>query len=404
MMIALYVGWGLFAASVGYLLVASFCVLKFRRNLGRTPAAPKDQPGVTLYKPLHGLDCGLMQNLASFCRQDYPDYQIVFGVSDANDPAISVVHEIMAEFPKIDMELVISGRSNGNNPKVNNLINMDALAKHDVLIISDSDMRVEADYIRRVIGGFESERVGLVTCLYKGTPVPGLASHLGAMFINQWFTPSALIPATFGQMKHCFGATMAIRRDVLLQIGGLDALVGNLADDYTLGRLVREAGYDIRLGDAIIENIVEEADVRSLVLHELRWARTIRSVEPLGFVSTFLTDTIPLGIIVGLMAYLTGYGLFWVLMPIIMALCARIILHFSTKVTFISKQSVPFWMIPVRDVLSFVVRLLCYTGRTVNWRDSNLSVGKAGELSHLKSRSTADKRYEKDPVPESTLL
>ena len=265
-------------------------------------------------------------------------------------------------------------------------------------------MRAEADYIRRVVSGFQSEGVGLVTCLYKGTPAPGLASQLGVMFINQWFVPSALIPATFGEMKHCFGATMAIKRDVLKQIGGLEALVGNLADDYTLGRLVREAGYSIRLGDVVVENVVEEAGILPLIRHELRWARTIRSVEPLGFLSTFLTDTIPLSILVGLLAHVAGYGLPWVLMPFGLTFFVRIILHFSTKATFISKQSVSFWIIPVRDVLSFVVRLLCYTGQTVSWRDSNLSVGKDGELNRSTPRNSVDKKYEKDPIPESPFV
>jgi len=404
MSIALYIGWVLFAASVGYLLVASYCVLRFRRRLSKTPKPLTEHPGVTLYKPLHGLDYGLKQNLLTFCRQDYPSYQVVFGVSDSSDRAISVVRELIRECPDVDMELVISSDSNGNNPKVSNLINMDAFAKHDVLIISDSDMQVEADYIKRVVGGFDSDRVGLVTCLYKGTAAPGLASQLGVMFINQWFTPSALIPATFGKMKHCFGATMAIKRSVLNQIGGFEALAGNLADDYTLGRLVRGADYEIRLGDVVIENIVEEAGVKSLILHELRWARTIRSVEPLGFLSTFLTDSIPLGLLAGLLAYVTGYGLPWVIGPFVLAFAVRIILHFSTKATFISKQSVPFWIIPVRDVLSFLVRLLCYTGQTVNWRNSNLSVGKDGEINQSDPSNTAVKRYEKNPISESPVL
>ena len=404
MSIALYIGWVLFAASVGYVLVASYCVLRFKRRLSNTPGTLTAHPGVTLYKPLHGLDYGLKQNLLTFCRQDYPNYQVVFGVSDSNDGAVSVVRELMSECPDVDMELVINSDTNGGNPKVSNLINMDAFAKHDVLIISDSDMRVKADYIKRVVGGFDSDRVGLVTCLYKGTAAPGLASRLGAMFINQWFTPSALIPAMFGKMKHCFGATMAIKRDTLNRIGGFDALAGNLADDHTLGRLVRDADYDIRLGNVVIENVVEEAGVKSLILHELRWARTIRSVEPLGFLSTFLTDTIPLGMLAGLLAYIAGYGLPWVIGPFVLAFAVRIILHFSTKATFISKQSVPFWIIPVRDVLSFLVRLLCYTGQTVSWRDSNLSVGKDGEINHSDPRSTAVNRYEKDPIPESSVL
>ncbi len=400
----LYFGWTVFAASLGYLLVAVYCVLSFGRRLSRPAATPKGRPGVTLYKPLCGTEYGMKENLLSFCRQDYPDYQVVFGVSDADDPAISVVRGVISACPDVDAELVVNGGSNGNNPKVSNLINMDAVARHDILIISDSDMRVEADYVERVVAGFDSDRVGLVTCLYKGTPAPGLASHLGAMFINQWFTPSALIPALFGKMKHCFGATMAIMRDVLNEIGRLDAIAANLADDYTLGRLVREAGYEIRLADVVVENMVEEADLKALVLHELRWARTIRAVEPKGFLSTFLTDTVPLGLVLGGAVFLAGHGWAWAAAPVVLALSFRLLLHFATRATFPSQRPVPFWLIPVRDLLSFFVRLLCYTGGTVNWRNSVLSVGKGGKIGRSVPRRTVKKRYEKNSVPESPVV
>lgn len=381
--IALYIAATLFAASIGYVLVACYCVLKFKKQLMATTPALTEHPGATLYKPLYGMEFELKQNLRSFFLQDYPNFQIVFGVGKEDDLAVATVRELMAEHPDSDAELVIDGTSNGYNPKVSNLINMNKVAKYDLLIISDSDMIVKPDYIDRVVAGFSNPAIGLVTCLYKGTPAPGLASHLGAMFISQWFTPSALIPATFGKMQNCFGATMAVKRSVLTEIGGLEALVSNLADDYTLGRLIREAGYEIALGPVVVENCVEEKSFKSLVLHELRWARTIRSVEPLGFLSTFLTDAIPLAIITGFLAFFADYGVLWAIAPFLLALTTRLLLHFSTKSTFSSKQPLSFWIIPIRDILSFLVRLLCYTGRTVNWRDTELSVEKGGEITHL---------------------
>ena len=409
--IVLYFTSAVFVASLMYVLVATFCVLKFRSELLRASAPRSDRPGVTLYKPLHGLDSGLKENLLSFCRQDYPSFQIVFGVSNADDPAVPVVREIISVCSDVDIELVINGHTNGNNPKVSNLINMDAVAKHDVLVISDSDMRVPPDYIDRVVAGFDDPRCGLVTCLYKGTPAPGLASNLGAMFINQWFTPSALIPATFGKMQHCFGATMAIKRSVLAEIGGFEALVENLADDYMLGKLVRDAGYGIHLAGVAVENIVEEADIKSLVLHELRWARTIRSVEPLGFLSTFVTDAIPLGLLVSLMMVSQGFTWPLVATPLCSAVFARIFLHFSTKATFSSKHPVSIWIIPVRDVLSLIVRLLCFTGRTVNWRNSELAVGKGGKIDlqiscekGIGKTKKGNDDNEKDTVPEPSVL
>ncbi|MDA0305953.1 MAG: bacteriohopanetetrol glucosamine biosynthesis glycosyltransferase HpnI [Proteobacteria bacterium] len=402
--IALYLAWSIFAASLGYGLVAVFCVLKFRKKLSSPFVAPSVRGSVTLYKPLHGLDYGMKQNLLSFCRQDYPNYQVVFGVTSADDPAISVVREVMSACPDVDTVLVINGRWNGDNPKVSNLINMDEAANNDILVISDSDMRVEPDYLDRVVGEFSSDKTGLVTCLYKGTPAPGLASKLGAMFISQWFTPSALIAATFGEMKHCFGTTMAVKRNVLEKIGGFEAIAGNLADDYTLGRLVREAGLDIRLANVVVENIIEETSLRSLIVHELRWARTIRSVEPLGFLSTFLTDTLPLSLILTILSAIAGHDWAWIAAPLTLAIIVRVALHFSTKASFISKHPVSIWIIPIRDLLSFFVRLLCYTGRTVNWRNSELSVGKGGKINNSSSVIKADTQNEKDTVSEPPVL
>jgi len=380
MEIAVYISWAILAASIGYTLVASACVIMFEGKCAKPLPRPSEWPTVTLFKPLHGLDYELEENLKSFCAQDYPAYQVIFGVSSPQDPAIPVVRTLLASFPDLDAEIVIDERINGGNPKVSNLINMDKVAKNDVLIISDSDMRVKPDYIQKVVSGFSAPDTGVVTCLYRGTSAPGFASQLGAMFINQWFAPSALIPATFGEMSNCFGATMAIPRKVLTEIGGLKALASNLADDHTMGLLARKHGHKITLGTVVVENIVEEKDLKALILHELRWARTIRSVAPLGFASTFLTDTFPIGLVVSFLMYLAGWDLGWALLPAGIAIGARLVLHGSTIGIFSSRNPSDSWIFPIRDLLSFFVRLICYTGKTVSWRSSHLSVGSGGEI------------------------
>lgn len=378
--IAVYISWTFLAASIGYMLTASACVIIFEGKCAGPTSKPKEWPTVTLFKPLHGLDFELEANLRSFCAQEYPAYQVIFGVSSADDPAIPIVRDLLASLPDLDAELVIDATINGSNPKVSNLINMDKIAKNDVLIISDSDMRVKPDYIQKIVGGFNTPKVGVVTCLYHGTPAPGFASQLGAMFINQWFAPSALIPATFGKMSNCFGATMAIRRQILTEIGGFEALASNLADDHTMGQLTRNLGYDITLANVVVENFVEEKSLKALIHHELRWARTIRSIAPLGFASTFLTDTIPIGLIVSLLMYLNDWDLGWALLPTGIAIGARLVLHGSTIGIFSSKNPSDSWIFPIRDLLSFFVRLICYMGKTVSWRSSHLSVGSGGEI------------------------
>lgn len=378
--IAVYISWAFLAASIGYMLTASACVIIFEGKCAGPTSKPKEWPTVTLFKPLHGLDFELKTNLRSFCTQEYPAYQVIFGVSSADDPAIPIVRDLLASLPDLDAELVIDATINGSNPKVSNLINMDKIAKNDVLIISDSDMRVKLDYIQKIVGGFNTPKVGVVTCLYYGTPAPGFASQLGAMFINQWFAPSALIPATFGKMSNCFGATMAIRRQILTEIGGFESLASNLADDHTMGQRARNLGYDITLANVVVENFVEEKSLKALIHHELRWARTIRSIAPLGFASTFLTDTIPIGLIVSLFMYLADWDLGWALLPTGIAIGARLVLHGSTIGIFSSKNPSDSWIFPIRDLLSFFVRLICYMGKTVSWRSSHLSVGSGGEI------------------------
>lgn len=409
--IAVYIVCAIFAASVGYVMVASYCVLRFSKRTATNPAADLDaardtdarRPGVSIYKPLHGMDFELSENLLSFCRQDYPDFEILFGVASDDDPAAAIARDVIAQCPSVDAKLIVDDRVNGANPKVSNLINMDAAASKELLVISDSDMRVGPDYLTRVVQAFNTERVGLVTCLYTGKPAPGLASRLGAMFINGWFLPSSLIPATFGGIQHCFGATMAIHRELLQSIGGLDAIAENLADDFSLGKLVRDAGYEVRLSGAVLENQVDEPDIKTLILHELRWARTIRSVEPAGYLSTFLTDTLPIGVLLGVLMGFSDSMAGWAAWPPILALAAKTALQFSTSVTFSSKPRMSIWLLVVRDFLNFVVRVLSFAGHKVNWRDSQLSVNRGGVID-TPATNRLDDDFKKDSVPQSPVL
>lgn len=381
MNILMNIALGLATASMAYMLLGIFSVLRFAPRL-KAKATPKSRPAISIFKPIYGLDYGLKENLTSFMKQDYPEFQVVFGVQRADDPAIPVIRQVLAENPDVDAELVIDEKRHGENLKVGNIINISEKAKHGILAISDSDMRVEPDYLDRLALAFDGGKVGLVTCLYKGKPAPGTASRLGAMFINEWFLPSALIPATFGPQKHCFGATMAVTRDALQKIGGFQALVTNLADDYMLGRLVREAGYDIRLAPVVVENIVQEESLSGLYQHELRWARTIKAVEPLGFLSTFLTDLLPWSILAGGLVLIQTGAAGLAIMPVAAALIIRLALQATVGISVKVKGGGSFFLIPVRDFLSFFTRVMCYTGRKVKWRDAEMAVDEGGQLSN----------------------
>lgn len=370
-----YAALGLLALSAAYICLATMCVLLFHRRLKcAAGGAPKDQPPVTILKPLCGLEHGLIENLRSFCRQDYDRFQIVFGVRDADDPVIAVVKSIRAEFPEHDLVLVVNGRVIGRNLKVSNLVNMFSAARHDILVIADSDMRVRPDYLRAVVAPFARADVGATTCLYSGSSGSSPVSRLGAMFINDWFLPSALIPAILGKLAFCFGATMAVRRAVLAAGGGFEALAGFLADDYKLGQLVAAQKRMIALVPYVVENVVAEDSLKSLFDHEIRWARTIRSVQPVGYALSAVTEILPIALVAAIPMYILTDSALLAAVPVIGALALRLGLHYAVGAAVGAKGVHAPWLVPLRDLLSLAVRISSYSGNTVLWRQQVLTV------------------------------
>lgn len=357
-----------------YWIVAFACVVRFARQ--RPPGARVLRP-VSVLKPLRGDDGALYENLQSFCRQSYPDFEIVFGVADARDPAVAVVHRLVRELPDVRLRLVVDDRTCGANRKVSNLANLLAHAKHDTLVIADSDMRVGPDYLRAVVAPLEESRVGLVTCLYRGVAPGGVASRLGAMFINEWFLPSALVGTRLEPLRHAFGATIACRRTTLAMIGGFEAIADQLADDYMLGWLVSRAGFRVVLVPYVVENRIAERSLRALLLHELRWARTFRTLRPVSYFCSLFTYGIPLSAIwlalsgggrLACVATLSHLGLRCV---------GRLVLYRSLG------QRPPWqdiWLVPIRDVVSFAIGIGSFLGRTVRWNDERFRVRGNGRL------------------------
>lgn len=365
---------GLAGMSFVYVIVALCAVFVFRRRLAKAAGARHWVPA-TVLKPLHGAEFELMENLRSFCLQEGGNYQIVFGVCDSTDPAIDVVHRLQAMFPSRDIDLVIDPRIIGANRKVSNLANMMARARHDVIVIADSDMRVGPDYLGTVIAPFADPAVGAATCLYRGRPRGDRPSRLGAMFINEWFLPSALIPAVFGRLSYCFGATMAVRRGVLSAIGSFESLANLLADDYMLGHLVTRQGFKVALVPYLVENVVVEPTVKDLFLHELRWARTMRSVQPVGYALSSITEMTPLAAIAAVLLLLNSASALPALA--LLAVAAALRLGLQAAVCTLSQAGgcrSP-GLIPLRDLLSLVVRVISFFGNRILWRDQAFVIG-----------------------------
>lgn len=316
----------------------------------------------------------MAENLRSFCLQDYEEFQVVFGVHDENDAALPIIRSLIEEFPDRDLSLVVDDTIIGSNYKVSNLANMFASARHDIIVIADSDMRVCRDYLKAVVAPFSDPKVGAATCVYSGRAKGKLAPQLGAMFVNDWFLPSALIPAIFGRLTYCFGATMAIRRSNLEAFGSFGALANVLADDYMFGRLVHKQGDRIALVPYVVENVIEEASLKALFLHELRWARTIKSVEPLGYAAASITEVMPLAVLAaGCLYALTGVSEYAFSIFAIAAVL-RLALHYTISSTIPGRGTAKPWLVPLRDLLSPIIRFVSYFGRTVTWRERDFVI------------------------------
>jgi ceramide glucosyltransferase len=362
------------AVSLAYSAFAIIRVASFRRAANEP--ATEVRPAVTIAKPVCGVDADLEANLRSFCQQEYPQYQVIFGIRDPADPAGGLVRRIVEECKGRDVSLVADSRIVGANLKVSNLIHIARAATGEIIAVVDSDMRVGPEYLRRIVAPFADEGVGAVTCLYTGTPAAGLASILGSMFINEVFLPSVLVSLALQPLAFCFGATMAVRRSALEAIGGFEALADYLADDYMLGHLVRAAGLRVELAPYVVENIVSEPTLRGLFEHELRWARTIRSVRPLGYAFSVLTMATPWAMAFLLASRFSALG--WFGMGA--ALFLRAGLHVVVRLRFRPGRMAAPWWIPARDVLSFIVYCSSHFGRSVLWKETRFSVSTDGQL------------------------
>ena len=320
------------------------------------------------------------ENLRSFCEQDYPEYQIIFGLHGDDDDAIPVIQKIIEDYPQLDMAMVTDARLHGSNHKVSNLINMFPTARHEILIVSDSDMRVRKNYLHDIVAPFANAANGAVTCLYSGRTDDGMASKLNAMYINEWFLPSVLISNALKDINYCLGATMAVRREILTDIGGFKALANYLADDYMLGQMVSDRGYKVHLSHTIVDNLSYEPSFKSLFLHELRWARTLKTAEPLGYMGTFMTDTLIISIFTAFFALLFTQHTFLPASILGITITARILLHLQVKSALKLNGSGSLLLIPARELLTFIIRIVSFMGNSIEWRNYTCSVDYDGVM------------------------
>jgi ceramide glucosyltransferase len=371
------------AASLSYTAFALSRVAAFgRRPVERDHATPP----VTVLKPLHGAEPLLAEKLRSFCDQDYPAYEVILGTRDAGDAALMVARDVAASLNssagRHARVRIVSADENAPrhaNPKADTLAGMVPHARGELLAIADSDMRVDPNWLRAIAAPFADPQVGAVTCLYRGEPADdGLASALGAMANHEHFAPSVLVAQALGPPRYTFGATMAVRREVFEAIGGLAALGTHLADDARLGELVARRGLRVHLSRYVVANVVAEPGLRALWEHEVRWARTHRTLRPGGYAGLLLTYPLPLAVLY--LAAARGRRRRVALAALGIAAALRFALRRAAGDAFGARPVGPAWLVPLRDALGLAVWVAAYRSRGVAWSGDAFTVRADGTL------------------------
>src|SRR5215470_863053 len=328
------------AVGCACLVYATFLTSRFPRRALPTPGA--SVPRITILKPLHGAEPGLSENLASFCTQNYPGaVQIILGVQDPRDDAIAVVEQLQARYKECHLDLVVA---------------------------ADSDMRVDPDYLSRVVAALEQGGVGAVTCLYHGLPATGFWAQLAALGINAHFLPNVIMGLGLKLAQPCFGSTIAFNRNALVEIGGFIRVANCLADDYAIGAALRARGYRISVSPITVGHVCGETSASELWHHEVRWARTVRSLDPVGYAGSVIAHAFPLALIAALGAFtaesiepVTALGLGMAAVGCRLALLRQVERAFN-----LPPQSC--WLVPLRDVLSFTVFISSFFGQSARWK------------------------------------
>ena len=372
--------FGIFSSSAYYIICVWSAVTFLRRREpgeGPTPTFPP----ISILKPLKGTDPEIYECFRSHCLQEYPEYEIIFGVNDPNDPAIESVKELQAEFPRRRIRLVVTPKILGANVKVSNLAQMLPEARYDYLIVNDSDIRVAPDYLRRVIAPLADSWVGMVTCLYRGVAGATLGSHLEGLGISTDFCPSVLAALQVeGGIRFGLGSTLAFRRSELEKIGGFTSFVDYLADDYELGKRIASLGLGVELSDVVVETYLPSYTLRDFLTHQLRWARGVRDARAGGYAGLVFT----FGIMWALLAVAASGAALWSAIALAFALLLRFAVALIVGKSILQDRQILkyAWLIPLRDLMAVTIWIVSLGGHTVTWRGDRFLL-RSGRLTRI---------------------
>ncbi len=394
--------WLLAAATVGsivYCGIALFGALRFlqlRRRWLADATSRQFTPPVSLLKPLCGLDRELEQSIRSFCLQDYPSFEILFSVREPADPAVAVVRRLEKEFPTLPMRLLVTGPPRYLNAKVDGLEAMMEAATYDVLVISDSDVRVRPEYLRHVIAPLAKPDAGMATCISRGVAGRSLWSRLEALSMNTQFVPGVLSAWVLMGMQFSLGPTMVIRKREVERLGGMGTLGDYLADDFVLGERVARLGQTVALSGSVPDHLVCNESLHASLRHRLRWERSSRRSRPAGYVGQLFMHTLPLA----LLAWAAAPERNTLAMALLVtALGARVLLAGVTSWGVLRDRQFrrDAWLLPLQDLLSFAIWCWAFFGKQIEWRGARFRVLRGGKLE--RAADTAAAHQSAAPAP-----
>ena len=359
-----------------YYLVCLYSASAFlRASKASTNTRPAHAPPVSILKPLKGIDPEIYESFRSHCLQNYPEYEIVFGVSDPADPAVASVERLKQEFPERAIRLVVCPNILGPNVKVSNLEQMVQATRHEYLIVNDSDIRVERDYLQRVVAPLADEYVGLVTCLYRGVAAPTVGSQLEALGISTDFSAGVLAAQLIeGGLSFGLGSTLAFRRRDLNQIGGFKSIVDFLADDFELGHRIARLGLKIVLSDVVVGTHLPAYDFGGYLAHQMRWARGVRDARLGGYIGLIAT----FGLMWATLNLILARAATWSWLVLGVVLLLRVLVALAVGRSVLKDNQLPgqLWLLPLRDLAGVGLWIASFWGHTVTWRGDRFELKK----------------------------
>ncbi|WP_010162767.1 bacteriohopanetetrol glucosamine biosynthesis glycosyltransferase HpnI [Sphingomonas sp. PAMC 26617] len=379
-------GWLAIVVAACGVVYSTAAALVFRRYFAAATPAPIRHAAVTLVKPLYGAEPRLYENLASFLALDHAGpVQLLCGIQRRDDPAIAVVEALRADYPDAQIDLVIDGTVHGASGKLSNLINMEPLIRHDVVVLSDSDIAVAPDYLAQILRALDQPKTGIVTCVYAGRGDTGFWSRFGAAGVSYQFMLGLVFGVANKLAAPCMGSTIAMTRDTLHRIGGFARFADKLADDYAMGEAVRALGLEIALPPMLVDHAFDERSLPALWRHELRWGATVRDVAFWPYVGIIIGLPLPVAIL---------SALYWPTVGLILcalAVVARLVVVRNVDAT-VGRRIAPLWMALAHDGMSFAIYIVSFFVRSVDWRGATLTMKTEGRIVAAHKIQNAEQR------------